>query len=137
MNGMPPSRNPGHDRSHWLQAEGFASVPPRPNIAPSQLVLAVRRFAGRAGRQLVWLRWGLIPAWANDAGVADRLINALVRPFQARMPAILDPGDYAAWLDPSLQDPEQVQAMLWPFPGGDLVAEPVSRAINDARHANG
>jgi putative SOS response-associated peptidase YedK len=59
-------------------AEQFAlfEVPPfapRFNIAPSQPVPVVRL---ARGRELVWLRWGLIPAWAKDPAIGNRLINA-------------------------------------------------------------
>ncbi len=47
---------------------------PRFNIAPSQLVPAVR--AGAAGRELAMLRWGLIPFWAKDAKIGYKMINA-------------------------------------------------------------
>jgi putative SOS response-associated peptidase YedK len=48
---------------------------PRYNIAPTQWVAAVR--AGGAGaRTLVMLRWGLLPSWATDAAMANRMINA-------------------------------------------------------------
>ncbi len=52
----------------------------RYNIAPSQPVIAVRMAGGGAkaasGRELVWLRWGLIPGWADDPAIGNRLINA-------------------------------------------------------------
>jgi len=47
---------------------------PRYNVAPSQPVAAVRSQDGR--RILVGLRWGLIPSWANDPAIGNRLINA-------------------------------------------------------------
>ncbi|MBO9337518.1 MAG: SOS response-associated peptidase [Chloroflexus sp.] len=47
---------------------------PRYNIAPTQAVVAVREIDGH--RELVSLRWGLIPAWAKDASIGNRLINA-------------------------------------------------------------
>lgn len=53
-----------------------AALQPRYNIPPSQAVLAVRRQAGRDGRELVPLRWGLIPSWARDPEIGNRLINA-------------------------------------------------------------
>jgi len=46
------------------------------NIPPSAQVLAVRQLPGHEGRQLVPLRWGLIPAWAKDPSIGNRLINA-------------------------------------------------------------
>ena len=49
----------------------------RVNIAPSQEVAAVRLGAGRvATRHLVALRWGLIPSWAKEPGIGNRMINA-------------------------------------------------------------
>lgn len=49
--------------------------PPRYNLAPLQFVPVVRqRPTGERVVQL--LRWGLIPAWAKDAGIAVKLINA-------------------------------------------------------------
>ena len=49
-------------------------LPPRYNIAPTQLVAAVRAPEGR--RELVSLRWGLIPSWAKDPTIGNSLINA-------------------------------------------------------------
>ena len=57
---------------------GLATVPnlaPRYNIAPTQDVLALRPEAD-GDRHLAWLRWGLIPFWAKDAGIGARMINA-------------------------------------------------------------
>ena len=47
---------------------------PRYNVAPTQLVPAVRQQDGK--RRFVMLRWGLIPSWAKDAKIGYRLINA-------------------------------------------------------------
>ena len=44
------------------------------NIAPTQEVLACRR--GDAGRELTFLRWGLIPYWSKSDKHAYRMINA-------------------------------------------------------------
>ena len=52
---------------------------PRFNIAPSQPVAVVRSGAdlsARRKRHLAWIRWGLIPHWAKDASVGNRMINA-------------------------------------------------------------
>ena len=50
-------------------------LPPRYNIAPTQLIAAVR--AVEPGkRELVQLRWGLVPSWATDLSIGNRLLNA-------------------------------------------------------------
>ena len=51
------------------------SLEPRYNIAPTQPVAAIRADAdGR--RSLELLRWGLVPHWAKDVSIGNRLINA-------------------------------------------------------------
>ena len=52
---------------------------PSYNVAPRATVYAVRDRAGGDGgrrRYLSDLRWGLIPSWAKDPKVGDRMINA-------------------------------------------------------------
>lgn len=46
---------------------------PRYNIAPSQTLAAVRQVEGR---ELFACRWGLIPFWAKDPAIGNRMINA-------------------------------------------------------------
>lgn len=50
-------------------------IEPRYNIAPSQLVPIVRANA-QGEREWAVVRWGLIPSWAKDAKIGNRLINA-------------------------------------------------------------
>ncbi len=48
---------------------------PRYNIAPTQWSLVVReREAGK--REMVRLRWGLVPSWAKEVSIGQRMINA-------------------------------------------------------------
>lgn len=49
-------------------------IPPRYNIAPSQSILVVR--AGESGREVIAMRWGLIPSWMKEPPKDARLINA-------------------------------------------------------------
>jgi putative SOS response-associated peptidase YedK len=44
------------------------------NIAPTQEVAAV--IEGEGKRKLEMLHWGLIPSWADDPSVGNRMINA-------------------------------------------------------------
>mgnify|MGYP001259222319 CR=1 FL=1 len=47
----------------------------RYNIAPTNLILAIVQDK-REKRQAKWFRWGLIPFWAKDPSIGNRLINA-------------------------------------------------------------
>jgi putative SOS response-associated peptidase YedK len=62
---------------------------PRYNIAPTQPIPVIREVAPQppdsadsppapepSGRELAFLHWGLIPAWADDPSIGSRLINA-------------------------------------------------------------
>jgi putative SOS response-associated peptidase YedK len=57
----------------------LANVPPllpRYNIAPTQPAPVIRLVPEANRRELDALRWGLIPAWADDPGIGNRMINA-------------------------------------------------------------
>jgi putative SOS response-associated peptidase YedK len=45
------------------------------NIAPTQ-VAPVIRAATPGGREVALLRWGLVPSWAKDLAVGNKMINA-------------------------------------------------------------
>lgn len=49
---------------------------PRYNIAPTQSVLCVVQPAVGESRQLTLFRWGLVPSWADDPKIGNRMINA-------------------------------------------------------------
>jgi putative SOS response-associated peptidase YedK len=50
------------------------------------------------------------------------------------MPSILDETDYQKWLDPTERPPDQLLPLLRPYPSEQMVAHPVSRAVNSPRH---
>lgn len=177
------------------------------NIAPSQPIAAVR-LDEQSQRRLDWLRWGLVPAWADDPAIGNQMINArgetvatkpafreafrqrrclipadgfyewkkeggakrpyyihleeqrpfafaglwerwrrgsneiesctiitteandLLRPLHNRMPVILDPAEFATWLDPRLSRPEELSELLRPYPDQYLKLHPVRTLVN-------
>ncbi len=65
--------------SDIAKAFNLAHVPhlaPRYNIAPTQRVGTVLRSAPESEREFRWLRWGLIPHWAKERSIGNKLINA-------------------------------------------------------------
>ncbi len=82
---------------------------------------------------------GLWEHWKGPAGevvesctilVADA--NDLVRRVHDRMPVVVDPADYAFWLDPGLTEPEALRPLLVPYPADKMRVWPVSRKVNRA-----
>jgi putative SOS response-associated peptidase YedK len=60
-----------------LSPEGRALfAAPRYNIAPTQSVPALRIARETHEREIVGMRWGLIPFWAKDRAIGSRMINA-------------------------------------------------------------
>jgi putative SOS response-associated peptidase YedK len=59
--------------------------------------------------------------------------NDLVRPLHNRMPVILRPEDYEAWLNPETRL-EQLGALLRPCPADWLIEGEVSRQVNNPRN---
>ena len=200
-------------------AEQFGGEPPaelglRYNIAPTQSVAIIRILPEVAGRHWQMVRWGLVPSWAKDASIGNRMINAraetiadkpsfrtafrrrrclipadgyfewqktdsgkqpfylhldddrpfamaglweswvnpaasqplqtctiittqanqVTQPIHDRMPVILSPADHDLWLDPQFQDANRLAALLRPFEGPELRADPVETYVNSPRN---
>ena len=56
--------------------------------------------------------------------------NDFLRPVHNRMPVILKPEAYQLWLDPEVQQPDQIQPLLRPYPAQDMNAYSVSTFVN-------
>ncbi len=209
------------------------ALAPDYNVAPTKPVYAVLQRPGRKDdptaapeRQLRVLSWGLVPFWAKDPSIGNKMINArmetvhekpayrkafasrrcllpadgyfewypteqltkagkpLKQPFfihpadggvmamaglyeiwrdptrdeddperfrwtctvltttaedavghiHDRMPLLVEPERYAAWLDPEPADPDALRELLVPAAPGRLEAYPVSTAVNSVRN---
>jgi len=67
--------SPGEAAAALFGATAPADIEPRYNIAPTQYVAAIRNGADEQ-REVVMLRWGLVPTWAKDPSIGNRMINA-------------------------------------------------------------
>ncbi len=67
--------SPSEATAALFGVDGNIAVEPRYNIAPTQYVAAVREDED-LNRELVMLRWGLVPFWAKDPTIGNRMINA-------------------------------------------------------------
>jgi putative SOS response-associated peptidase YedK len=60
--------------------------------------------------------------------------NPLMAKTHDRMPVIIRPEDYTAWIDTNLTDVTKIQAMAQPYPERFMEAYPVSRKVNSPQH---
>ena len=68
--------SPHETTAQLFELEGsFPPFPPRWNVAPGTDI-AVVRIASDGRREIVALRWGLVPSWAKERSIGQRLVNA-------------------------------------------------------------
>lgn len=67
--------SPSEAAAALFRVSTSTEVQPRYNIAPTQDIAAIRE-DGDEQRELVMLRWGLVPFWAKDPSIGNRMINA-------------------------------------------------------------
>ena len=70
------ARRPRRRRASSARPTRCRTIPPRYNLAPTEGVLAVRFNPDDGRRHLDVMRWGLIPVWAKDRSIGNKLINA-------------------------------------------------------------
>lgn len=80
----------------------------------------------------LWERWDKGEAPVETFSIITGEPNSLVAPLYDRMPVILDPDDYDAWL--TATDTAIPQAMLQPFPAQLMTAYSVSKRVNNAKN---
>ncbi len=85
----------------------------------------------------IWESW--TPKGQPDARIETCAIitieaNETMKRVHHRMPVILDPEDWARWLDPTNQDPERLQHFLKPCPPEWLTMHQAPLAVNNARN---
>jgi putative SOS response-associated peptidase YedK len=83
----------------------------------------------------LWEWWRAKDAGPDAPGLETFTIltcapNALCAQVHDRMPVMLAPEDWTAWL----ATPEQRKALLRPFPAGDMTMWPVTRAVGNVKN---
>lgn len=70
--------SPSEATAALFGVDASIAVEPRYNIAPSQYIAAIRNAEDPedAERELAMFRWGLVPFWAKDPAIGNRMINA-------------------------------------------------------------
>jgi len=83
----------------------------------------------------LWSTWrdpaaGPEAPWLHSLTIVTTAANATMAPVHDRMPAILEPVDWARWLTPGPLDAATVAGLLVPAGEGVLTLHPVSTDVN-------
>jgi putative SOS response-associated peptidase YedK len=82
----------------------------------------------------LWERWHRGDVEIQSCTIITTEANELVAQLHDRMPVILDPHDYDAWLDPGNEDGRRLEPLLAAYPAERMTVYPVSLAVNNPRH---
>jgi len=77
---------------------------------------------------------GVDGGWLLTCAIVTRAATDSLGRIHDRMPVVVPPDLWDAWLDPRVTDPDQVDALLRSLPDPDLVPRTVGRAVGDVRN---
>lgn len=82
---------------------------------------------------------GLLEHWEGEGGAVWSFAiltmepNSVMAPIHNRMPVIIQPVDYNAWLDPGVTDAGVVRELAGMYPAESMIVHPVGRAVGNPR----
>jgi putative SOS response-associated peptidase YedK len=131
----PAFRNAFRYRRCLIPANGFYEwqvVPGSKIKQPWFIVLRDREPMAFAG---LWERWRSPEGEdLESCSIIVTEANELMRPIHDRMPVILAPGNWDAWLEAEVKDAAGLQGLLKPYSAEDMEAWPVSTLVNSPRN---
>jgi putative SOS response-associated peptidase YedK len=82
----------------------------------------------------VWDSWTRADESVDSFAIITTTPNPLMAGLHDRMPVILEPGEYASWLDPTSSNPQSLVDLLRPSRNPGFEAYPVSTRVNSPRN---
>jgi putative SOS response-associated peptidase YedK len=133
----PSYRQPFAARRCLIPADGYYEWA-SPSKQPYFVTLADGSVMAMAGLYEFW-RDRTVPAqdpgaWWCTCTVVTTAAEPALASIHERMPLVLPPERWDAWLDPSLTDPDEARTLLAPPPPGLMEARPVSAAVGSFRN---
>lgn len=127
----PSFRNAFRRRRCLIPADGFYEWKADPE-GKSKMPMYIRL---RSGRPFAFA--GLWENWNSPDGsqilsctIITTTPNELMQTIHNRMPVILPPSAYQAWLQTDAVEVDRLQALLVPYATSEMIAYPVSRLVN-------
>jgi putative SOS response-associated peptidase YedK len=82
----------------------------------------------------LWEKWDKNDESLESFTILTTEANELLQPLHDRMPVILAPKDYDAWLDSQRNDPAELSQLLKTYTGDDLKTFPVNPVVNSPKY---
>jgi putative SOS response-associated peptidase YedK len=83
---------------------------------------------------------GLLESWHGPDGeittftILTTEANPLIAKIHDRMPVIIQPENFGAWLDHDLTDVDKIQELIRPYPERLMETYPISRSVNNPKN---
>jgi putative SOS response-associated peptidase YedK len=99
---------------------------------PYAIALADQRLMAMAG---LWENWrSSAGEWVRSFAIITTTPNELCAELHNRMPVVLGPETWPAWLGEEPADARQLKAMLAPYPSDGMVFWPVSQRVGNVEN---
>ncbi len=82
----------------------------------------------------IWEHWERDGKTLDSCSIIVTQANTLMKPVHDRMPVILPPDLYDAWMDPSVGEPETLLPLLAPYPVERMTMHKVKTTVNSPRN---
>jgi len=131
---MPAFRDAFRRHRCLVPADGFFEWSRGPGVRQPFLIRRTDRrpmaFAG------LWASWRdpITAEPKRTFTIVTTTANELIEPLHSRMPVVLLPEHWAAWLDPESPDPAGLLGHLTAAPSRPFELVPVNRLVNDVRN---
>ncbi|MEJ2386439.1 MAG: SOS response-associated peptidase [Chromatiaceae bacterium] len=133
IDAKPAYRNAFKHRRCLIPAEGFYEWK-RMGVAKTPFLIH-RKDGEPLGMAGLWERWrGKDDETIESFTIIVTDANAIVRGLHDRMPVIISPADYAAWLNPENKDADGLRALLRPADPDPWTLRRVSRKVNSPKN---
>jgi putative SOS response-associated peptidase YedK len=120
ISGYPDRKNSLTASEAWFRAAAA--------LIKKQPYYITLRDAGPFAFAGLWEQWHGEEGDVQSCSIVTTDANELMRPLHDRMPVILDPKDYAAWLDQTRRPKEELLVLLRAFPSEAMQAVPSVRS---------
>lgn len=125
----PSFRGPFRSRRCLVPADGFFEWQSLPGAAKQPFLFRATQ-GGLLAIAGLWDRWEGPESAVLSCTLITTTASGDLAGIHDRMPVLLAPADFAAWLDPGNRDRDGLQALLRPAAEGLLCRVPVSPRVN-------